>query len=105
MPYQAEISRANPTCFIFVLDQSGSMVDTFGGGETNLRKADFLADVVNKTLYDLVMRCTKPEEVRNYYHVAILGYGAGVGAAFGGSLAGRDLISISEVADAPVRVE
>ncbi len=55
MAYSAEISRSNPTCFVFVLDQSGSMGDVFGGGETNLRKADFLADVANRTLHDLVI--------------------------------------------------
>ena len=32
MPYTAEISRANPTCFLFLIDQSGSMADPFGGG-------------------------------------------------------------------------
>ncbi len=107
MPYTAEISRTNPTYFIFILDQSGSMLDSFGGevGEKGLRKADFLADVVNRTLHDLVMRCTKPEEVRNYYHISIIGYGNGVGPAFGGALAGREIVPIAEVADNPVRVE
>ena len=27
MPYTAEISRANPSCFLFLIDQSGSMQD------------------------------------------------------------------------------
>ena len=107
MAYSAEISRSNPTCFVFVLDQSGSMLDAFGGGtgEHALRKADFLADVVNHTIYELVMRCTNPEEVRNYYYVSIIGYGNGVGSAFGGTLAGRDLVPVSELADNPMRVE
>ena len=29
--YSAEISRANPTCFVFLLDQSRSMEDRIGG--------------------------------------------------------------------------
>jgi hypothetical protein len=57
MAYEAEISRANPTCFICILDQSGSMADPFGGGEIAQNKAAFLADVTNKTLHDLVFRC------------------------------------------------
>lgn len=106
MAYNAEISRANPTCFIFVLDQSGSMADAFGGGgEFNIRKADFLSDVANRTLYNLIIRCTHTEEVRNHYHVAVIGYGGKVGSAFAGSLAGRDMVPISEVADNPARVE
>lgn len=108
MPYSAEISRSNPTCFVFVLDQSGSMNDTFGGGETSVRKADFLADVSNRTLHDLVIRCTKSDEIRDYFSVSIVGYGstnAGVGSAFVGHLAGRDAAKISEVGEYPARLE
>ncbi len=105
MPYSAEISRANPTCFLFLLDQSGSMGDPFGGGEVQLRKADFLADVANRTLHDLVIRCTKAEEIRNYYYVSIIGYGGNVGSGFAGALAGRTLVPISEVGEYPARLE
>jgi hypothetical protein len=27
MPYNAELSRTNPTCFIFLIDQSSSMAE------------------------------------------------------------------------------
>lgn len=80
------------------------MSDLFGT-ESAVRKADFVADVVNRTLHDLVIRCTRVEEVRNYYHVAIIGYGGAVGPVFGGSLSGRTLIPISEVAEMPARLE
>ncbi|MCY0933311.1 hypothetical protein [Streptomyces sp. H34-S4] len=33
MPYTAEISRTNPGCFIFLVDQSASMSDPIGSGE------------------------------------------------------------------------
>ena len=106
MPYTAEISRANPTCFVFVLDQSGSMTEPFGGTEgVSQSKADFLADVTNKTLHDLVLRCAKTEEIRNYYYVALIGYGGEVGSAYAGALAGKDLVPISDVANSPARVE
>jgi hypothetical protein len=104
MPYTAEISRGNPTCFIFLLDQSGSMADTFGG-ELAQRKADFVADVVNRTLHDLVIRCTRTEEIRNYYNISIIGYGSSVGSAFSGGLSGRSHVPVSEVADMPARLE
>lgn len=103
MPYSAEISRSNPTCFIFLLDQSGSMSEIFG--EVALRKAYFVADVVNRTLHDLVIRCTRMEEIRNYYHISIIGYGASVGPAFSGSLSGRTHVPVGEVADLPARLE
>jgi|SRR5579871_389152 len=104
MGYLAEISRGNPTCFVFLIDQSGSMNDAFGG-EQVLRKADFVADVVNRTIHDLVIRCTRTEEVRNYYYISVVGYGGSVGPALGGSLSGKTLPSISEVAEMPARVE
>jgi len=106
MPYSAEINRTNPTCFVILLDQSGSMSDSFGGTDASLRKADFLADVVNRTLHDLVIRCTKPEEIRAYYHVALMGYGgSGVTTCFSGALAGKGLVPINEVGELPARVE
>ena len=48
MPYQAEISRANPSCFLFLIDQSGSMEDPFAGSDSKRRKADLLADAINR---------------------------------------------------------
>lgn len=104
MPYTAEISRSNPTCFIMLLDQSGSMADGFGGGE-GIRKSEFVADVVNKTLHDLAIRCTKAEEIRNYYYISIIGYGGAAGSAFSGALAGKTLAPIGEVADNPARID
>ena len=104
MPYIAEISRVNPSCFLFLLDQSGSMSDPLAG-ESGKRKADKVADVINKFLQNLVIKCGKNEGVRNYFHVGVLGYGANVGPAFGGSIANRDLVPISEIADFPARIE
>ena len=104
MAYTAEISRGNPTCFVFLLDQSRSMEDPFGS-ETTQRKADFVADVVNRTLHDLVIRCTRTEEIRNYYFVSVIGYGGNVGPALVGGLAGKNLVPISEVAEMPARLE
>ena len=46
MSYSAEISRGNPTCFLFLIDQSGSMEDTFGGEYSGSTKADTKADAV-----------------------------------------------------------
>ncbi|MBI4626088.1 MAG: VWA domain-containing protein [Verrucomicrobia bacterium] len=104
MPYTAQISRDNPTCFLFLLDQSGSMADALAG-EAGKRKADKVADVVNKFLQNLVIKCGRPEGIRNYFHVGVLGYGASVGPAFGGTIGGRELVPISEVGENPARIE
>lgn len=104
MAYNAEISRSNPTCFVFLLDQSQSMDDPFGGEESG-SKAEALADAMNKLLQTLAIRCAKEEGVRDYFHVAVIGYGAEVRFAFEGPLAGRELVTISEVANNPARIE
>ena len=74
--YDAEISRSQPTTYLFLVDQSGSMSDQMGSSQRS--KAQFVADVLNKTLRDLVVRCTRDEGVRDYFSVGVLGYGAPV---------------------------
>ena len=103
MPYSAEISRTNPSCICFILDQSGSMADEIAG--STRRKSDFLADAVNRILENLSVRCMKGEEIRDYFDIIALGYGSSVGPTFVGPLAGRDVVSISELANSPARVE
>jgi hypothetical protein len=102
--YTAEISRANPSCFLFMIDRSGSMKDPFGadGGKS---KAQGVADAINRLLQNLVIRCTKQEGVRYYYDVGVIGYGAKVGPAFAGALANQELVPIDKVADNPARIE
>lgn len=105
MPYSAEISRTNPSCFVFLIDQSGSMGDLFGAGEANQKKADGVSDAINRLLQNLVIKCAKEEGIRDYFHVGVIGYGAQVGPAFSGALAGRQLVPISEVGNCPARVD
>jgi hypothetical protein len=37
--YTAEISRRNPGCFLFLIDQSYSMSEPFGGGSFGMSKS------------------------------------------------------------------
>ena len=104
--YSAEISRKNPGCFIFLLDQSASMEDPFGGS-SDRRKADELATIINKLIHNLSIRCAKGDSIYDYFHVAVVGYGedTAVKSAFNGPLSGKDLIPISELANNPLRIE
>lgn len=106
MPYVAEISRQNPSCFLFLIDQSGSMSDPCGD-DSGKSKAQKLADAVNRLLFELTIRCTKSgqEGVRNYYEIAVVGYGGRVGPAWIGALANKLLIPLKDVADNPGRLE
>ena len=105
MPYAAEISRANPTCFLFLIDQSESMKNNIGGGDKPMQKAEAVADAVNRLLSELSIKCAKEDGVRDYFHVGVIGYGAAVAPIFDGVLAGRDLVPLSEVAANPARLE
>lgn len=82
------------------------MSDPFGGGgEGNLKKADGVADAINKLLQDLTLKCAKEEGIRDYFHISVIGYGAQTGPAFAGALTGRQLVPISDVGNSPASVE
>jgi hypothetical protein len=87
MPYSGEISRTNPSCFVFLIDQSHSMNDPWGAGEGTKKKAEGVSDAINRLLQNLVIRCSKEEGIRDYYHVSVIGYGKDVGPALGTSAA------------------
>lgn len=100
--YDAEISRQKPTAYVFLVDQSGSMADSMTSGRS---KAEFVSDVLNKTLRDLIVRCTKEEGVRDYFDIAVIGYG-GNGISNGiPSGGGEFLQKISHVNENVLRVE
>lgn len=81
------------------------MGDPFAGAGTGRSKAQELADVINRLLQNLVTRCAKGEEVRDYFEIGVIGYGQTVGHVLQGQLAGRDFVPISHIAFNPVRLE
>lgn len=99
--YTQPIDRAHPGCIIFLVDRSASMEEPIGGGSES--KAVSLAQAVNRLLRNLVLQCQRGEQIRDYYHLGLIGYGASVGSIFGGDLAGQNLVPISSVADYPLR--
>src|SRR5207244_6086031 len=104
MPYTAEISRTNPTCFLFLVDQSSSMLEPFGA-QPGKQKAEGVADAINRLLQNLILKCAKSDGIRDYFHVGVIGYGAKVAWSLAGKLAGHKLTPISLVAEHPLRVE
>ena len=104
MPYRAELSRTNPTCFLFLIDQSSSMAEPFGA-QPEKPKAQGVADGINRLLQNLVLKCAKAGGIRDYFHVGVIGYGGRVAWALGGQLAGQKLVPVSVLANHPLRVE
>lgn len=104
MPYAAEIRRTNPTCFLFLVDQSASMLEPLGEAQDK-SKAQGVADAINRLLQNLAIKCAKSDGIRDYFHVGVIGYGGRAAHAFGGALAGHSLVPIGEIARNPLRVE
>ncbi len=108
MPYSAEISRSSPTAILFLIDQSASMQDPFGGarqkGDAAPSKARVLADVVNRLIQNLVLRCAKEEGVRDYFHIGVVGYGDRVQPLLRME-GGGDLVPVGPLAERPLRLE
>jgi hypothetical protein len=74
--------------------------------ESGRSKAQFVADVLNKTLYTLITNCSKADGVRNYFDIGVVRYsGSDVGSGFGGPLSGSIIHSISEIGEKPIRIE
>jgi len=101
--YRKPISRDNPTLIVFLLDRSGSMGEAYSRG---LDKSEYLAKTVDHCLLELTVRCNKAEGVRDYFHIACLGYNEdGVRSAFAPPLSGRDYVEVSRLAASPLRLE
>jgi hypothetical protein len=102
--YATRISRERPTSFLFLIDQSQSMNDPFGGA-VNVRKSEALADALNRLLWGLVQAATKAD-VRHYFDIAVIGYGNStfpgrIGPVLHGSTVSDPFVPIQEIADNP----
>lgn len=98
----ANVSREKPWLFVFMIDQSWSMAESFN----NTTAAEAVRDVVNEFIFQLVTLCTKWAEVRDYFYVSVIWYWvwSSVWFAFWWNLAWKDIIPMSELADNPLRM-
>ena len=67
------VERKNPTFFVFLVDQSGSMSEPFAG-QSNRRKADGVADAINRLIVELVLRCSEGATIADRYYMGLIGY-------------------------------
>ncbi len=99
MPYTADISRANPACLLFLLDQSGSMMEALAGqpGQTKQEQSE---QAISGILNAVSLRCSQGMEVRDYFHIGIIGYDqAGLQAVFRGTSIDNPFLPVSQVVD------
>ncbi|MGA2617610.1 MAG: vWA domain-containing protein [Thermoguttaceae bacterium] len=105
MSYEAEISRSNPTCFLFLVDQSGSMGERWGG-DAGKTKAEGVADAINRLVQTLVFRCAKGEYILDRYYIGAIGYGSEIGLGLPvPALAGNVIQPVSVIGSNPLRVD
>ena len=104
MPYSSDISRTNPGCFLFLIDQSGSMTQALAG-QPGMRKMDQAAETLNRTLDAISQRCSQGLEIRDYFHIGIIGYctdargNGSVRSLLPGTSVDQPFLSISQVVD------
>lgn len=109
VPYSQEISRQNKACFLFLLDQSFSMEEPLGNSPN--RKCDELVTAINGWLQNMAIRASGDEGIKDWIDVGVLGYRTDqratpiIESALQGALAGKMLVSISEIGMNPARID
>lgn len=109
VPYSQEISRQNKACFLFLLDQSFSMEEPLGNSSN--RKCDELVTAINGWLQNMAIRASGDEGIKDWMDVGVFGYRTDQSAnpiiesALQGPLAGKKLVSITEIGENPVRID
>lgn len=95
--YSQSITRAHRTAFIIVIDGSGSMSEELVFAGCRMSKAEAVAEVANRLLFELVERARRSDGVRDYYDIAVVSYsGDGVQSVFSED---EGFISVCDLAD------
>lgn len=100
-PYTSQITRSEPTAIVFLVDQSGSMGSEMEFRGEAMQKSEAVALIINELFDTLISRCKKSEGVRDYFDVALIGYGGRndeeANLLWEGELEGREFVKISEL--------
>jgi hypothetical protein len=103
------LSSKAPGLLFVLTDTSSSMKEPFAGMQ-GIRKADAVADVVNGVLLDFISQNNSGGVIKPRLDVNLTGYGGGGGIRvtpdqvklmFEGPLAGKETVSIADLADNP----
>ena len=102
--HKEPIDRKNPTMFLFLVDQSGSMSEPFGS-QSGKTKAQGVVDAINRIIQGLVFRSSMGNEIADRYYLGLIGYNNSINVGFGGALQGKFQTPVSEVGNNPLRIE
>lgn len=73
--YTHEITRRHRSAFILVIDRSASMQEMVRMGNRKMTKAQALTLISSSMITELIDRCRRTDALRNYYDIAVVGYG------------------------------
>jgi len=102
----AQINTTNPCLIVFLIDQSGSMMENFGA-DSNISKSIAVADAVNETIHNIGLKCVETNNgvpiIKDRFEIAVIGYGKdnSVNSAWLGKLTGRWVVGIKEIWENP----
>lgn len=96
------ISSTNPCLIIFLIDQSGSMTDNFGNASH--AKSKEVANAINELLYEVGLRCSEGNDVKNRFEIGLIGYGkdSKVESSWEGALSNKWVVSIKNIFEYPL---
>lgn len=97
------ISSSHPCLIVYLVDQSYSMNERFGGPWR--KRADAVAESINDTIYNLGLSCLSDNGLKNRFEVAVIGYGAEkdvVQSAWIGNLQRSWVCTIEDIFNNPV---
>lgn len=72
--HTARITRQHPALLLLLVDQSGSMDERVVIRRRTLTKAEYVAEVVNGMIGELLGRCRREEGCRDYFRIGTIGY-------------------------------
>jgi hypothetical protein len=103
--HNVRLSSLSRGYFIFLIDQSGSMCETFGNEATGMTLAGATARMINNWIEEMILEATKGDSIKDWFDLSVVGYRTDsegnpiVSSAFTGSLAGRESVTIPELAN------
>lgn len=109
MVYIKEITRRNPGCIMFLIDQSQSMSKPLA--EVYATRSDVAAHIINEFIMETALNCTRAYGTRDYFYISIIGYRTDmegndiIGPVLGVPFQRRELIPISELTKNPLRFD
>jgi uncharacterized protein YegL len=102
--YDTRIARDRPGCFVFLIDQSGSMSETWGI-DNGKSKAEIVADYVNNAMNEIINICQKADpQPLHYFDICVIGYGQKRDTAevlWEGNLKGKTFVSPADLKENP----